>query len=196
MKWTNKEHVCHVLKDFTRDLYSYPESYWLQSVFEELDYILVCNQHITNTFTHILKNNMSNFYEHYPDGLFPKFLENYPLVVIKDNVDRINNEIENIKPCEKLPRLQLYTLSKFDLLDLRVPYKHIIQILKHAGEPELIERAEYGYYIGSLLKISFDGFIKQYGLDSDIWIEPDWKVFDNRVKTFRTGVFCTLDGKK
>jgi len=194
MKLTNKNHVCHVLKDFTRDLYSYPESYWLQSVFDYLDYVLVCNQHITNTFTHILIHTMDDFYEKYPAGLFPKFLENYPQVVVKDNVDRINNEIEDIKPCENVPRPLLYTLSKFDLLDLRVPYKHIIQILKYVGDP-IIERAEYGFYIGSLIKIMVDNYIEKYGIGSDIWIEPDWSVLDNRVKTFRTGVFCTLDDK-
>ncbi len=186
-------HVCEVLKEFTKDLYTYPKNDWLDTVFAYLDYVLICNQHITNTFTHILANNMTDFYEHYPGGLFPKFLENYPQGVIKDNVDRINQEIEDIQPCETVPIPQLYTLSKFDLLDLRVPYKHIIQILKHVGDP-IIERAEYGYYIGSLLKISVDGFIKEYGPDA--FDEPNWNVLDDRVKTFRSGVFCTLENKR
>jgi len=51
---------------------------------------------------------------------------------------------------------------RYDLLDLRKPYSEIISILKHYKDP-LLEQAEYGYYIGSLLKLKADEFLKEYG---------------------------------
>lgn len=187
-------HVCEILKEFTQELYSYEQSDWLDMIFAYLDHVLVCNQHITNTFTHILKTDSPTvFYEQYPEGLFPKFLHNYDQDIIKENVDRINDEIDNIKP-GKIIYPSIDTLSKFELLDLRVPYKNIIQILRHIKDP-IVERAEYGYYIGSLLKISVDKFLGKYDPDSDLWIEPNWNILKPRVDSFRPGVFCAMEEK-
>jgi hypothetical protein len=186
-----RDHVCEVLKDFTKELYSYPKTTWLDIVFKYLDHVLVCNQHITNTFTAVLRKDMPDFYEHYPKGLFPKFLGDFATKIVKDNVDRINDEIDKIIPAATVTVIDIHSLSKFELLDLRIPYRYIIQILKHIGDP-IIERAEYGYYIGSLLHIMTTEYLKKYNADSPVWIEPNWNILDKRVRDFRPGVFSLI----
>lgn len=197
-------HVCEVLKDFTRDLYYYENKDWLNSVFLYLDYVLICNQHITNVFTHILQKELTPeiFYEKYPIGLFPAFLQEYDKEIIKNNVDEINNEIDNIKPKKAvlLDEVVFYNdltlLSKFELLNLKTPYTEIISILRYENDP-MIERAEYGYYIGSLLKISTDLFLEKHDVNSDVWhgTEPNWKIFSNRISNYRKDVF-SLEGQR
>lgn len=187
-------HVCEVLKDFTRDLYYYDKTDWLDNIFFYLDYVLVCNQHITNTFTHILMYELTPpvFYKEYPKGLFPEYLRRYDNEIIKNNIDKINSEIDKIQP--KKPALvasnfsELISLSKFDLLNLKIPYSEIISILKYINNP-MVERAEYGYYIGALLTISVNNFLKKHETNSNIWIQPDWKILLNRIKNYRKDVF-------
>jgi len=174
------------------DLYTYPKTDWLKTVFIYLDYVLVCNQHITNTFTTILQNDLPDFYEQYPEGLFPKYLKDFDNNIVKNNVDRIMDEIDEIKPCDITVIPDLHILSKFDLLDLRIPYKCIIQILRHVNEP-IVERAEYGYYIGSLLHIMVNKYLEKYDINSYVWIEPNWQILDNRIHTFRQDVFSLYD---
>jgi hypothetical protein len=186
------------LKDFTRDLYYYEENDWLDNVFVYLDKVLMCNQYITNAFTEILKGEIgaAEFYDAYPKGLFPQFLYDYDQEIIKEYTDRINEEIEEI-PAMLIEGgdfvnavMSLTSMDKFDLLDLREPYSKIISIMKYHKDP-LLERAEYGYYIGSLLKIKADEWLEKYG--ETIFVEPDWDVLNNRVERFRKGVFCRLD---
>ena len=191
-------HVCSLLKDLTRRLYYYDdETEWLDAVFVYLDYVLVCNQYITNSFTEVLKHEIGHneFYTHYKSGLFPQYLREYDEEIVKIHIDRINEERENIpaKAVDGEVEISLYDLTKHDLLDLRKPYSEIISILKYYEDP-LLEGAEYGYYIGSLLKLKADEWLKEYG--EGIFIEPDFNVLERRIDTFREGVFCTLDGEE
>jgi hypothetical protein len=188
-------HVCSLLKDFTRQLYYYEKTDWLDTVFMNLDNVLVCNQYITNAFTAVLRYEMGDdaFYGYYDNGLFPKYLRNFDQDVVKKNIDRINEEIDKIPAmdADKYPKdILLDDLSKFDLLDLRKPYSIIVSILKYYNDP-LLDEAEYGYYIGSLLKIKADEWLEKYG--ETIFIEPDKNILEKRIDTFRKGVFCTLD---
>ncbi len=188
----SKNHVCNILKDFTKELYSYPKENWVQIIFVYLDYVLVCNQHITNTFTTILRTELPDFYEQYPGGLFPKYLHDFDENIVKNNADRIISEIDEIEPSllTSVPELR-HNLSKFDLLDLRTPYKCIIEILKYKNDP-IVERAEYGYYIGSLLHIMMNKYLEKYDKNSPVWLEPNWDILDKRVCDFRPGVFSNL----
>ena len=190
LKWSDKYHVCNVLKDFTKDLYHYESSDWLNEVFDQLDIVRMCNQYITNAFTEIKKREMggAEYYKAYRQWLFPQFLYEYDEEIIKEHTDRINDEIDAIQPAE-LYKIKTPKLNRWDLLDLTVPYSKIIAILRKYDD-RLIERAEYGYYVGSLLKMTADEWRKKYG--DTIFIEPDWEILSRRVENFREGVFCTL----
>ncbi len=198
-------HPCVVLKTFTKKLYNYEPSVFLDNVFFNLDYVLICNQHITNVFTYILKRELPNFEQIYKKGLFPSFLGKYDQNIIKENIDRINEEIDAIEPKESKPIGNFNDwgpthLSYMDLFDLRVPYKEIVALMKYVNDPE-ITKAEYGYYIGSLLKIKADEYQKKWPHYFKQKVSTagcgavNWTIFMRRVETFRKTVFHTIETK-
>ena len=178
-------HPCVLLKNLTFELYSYDKSILLDNIFFYLDYVLCCNQHYTNTLTDYFKQ-IDKIYL-YPKGVFPKFFEEFDQNIVKENVDRINDELDHIKPKKPEPIGDFLdfgkSLTKIELLDLSVPYKEIISLLKYSNDP-IIEFAEYGYYVGCLLKIYSDRFFKVN--------KPNWEILNHRVNNFRKSVYENL----
>lgn len=182
-----RNHVCKLLKDLTTELYSKEPTEWLEEIYYQLDIILMCNQHITNAFTDVLKYEMGadEFYAEYPEGLFPKFLKNFDNKIITKHADLINWEIDHIEaaPVDKTP-------GEVNLLKLSVPYKKIISLMLYYDKTEL-QRAEYGYYIGRLLEIWADMKYQQHG--KDVWPEPKWDILQDRADRFRKDVYTNID---
>jgi hypothetical protein len=196
--YTNKYHVCNVLKDFTKDLYFIENNTYKDNILYWLDYVLCSNQHISNTFTTLFKLELGSdkFYKKYRTGIFPKFLMEYDTNIIAENSDRIDKEIDKIKPFKpgpidkdkKIIKL-IETINKIKLLDLTIPYRNIISILKNENDREL-ERAEYGYFIGSLINIKVQELLKKYGQKR--FPPLNRTVLKTRVLTFRKRVFKTM----
>lgn len=203
MKFKNKkgrEHVCTILKDFERELYTYDNNVIFHNIRLYLDHVLCSNQHITNVFTKLLRYDLGNenFLKKYSQGVFPNFIREYNPDFLVKHFDKIESEIEKIhKPTEakflnkKDFHKNLFSLSKLKLLNLTIPYRNIISLLKYGNYENLYENAEYGYYIGSLLKFSVKNFMEKYPVKKypDLWIEPNTRVLKNRVNNFRRGVW-------
>lgn len=201
-----KNHVCVVLKATVKEIYGWntdKDNILADNVKTLLNHVLCSNQHISNTLTDIMIKEMgkNKFYNKW-GAIFPAFLDNYDRQIISDNLDRINEEIENIKPIEKLERIdkdkfykELYSLDKFTLLDLTIPWSKIVSHFKF--KPDYFEKelalSEYGYYIGELINISVRELRKKYNKNQ--WIMPDWFVLKSRVDRYLSDIEANMKKK-
>lgn len=190
-----ENHVCVVLKTTVKEIYKWETNendILSNNVKILLNHVLCSNQYISNTLTEIMKKELGpkKFYKEW-GAIFPGFLDNYDEQIILDNMDRINDEIDSIEPIETLKNLNkeeyykyLFSLDKFTLLDLTIPWSKIVSYFKYQPEQfkKELQYSEYGYYIGELINVSIQNFRKKYS--DDEWINPDWLTLRSRVDRY------------
>jgi hypothetical protein len=187
-------HVCSVLKNVRWYFYTFDinkledkdlEAYRLIDLC--LDQVLICNQHLTNSLTTLVRAYMGRkvFYTIYPKGIFPFYLRNEGPRLIKKYGDEIIDKFEAISKINIVRNVTAddfynHLFTKEDLLDLSKPYNDIILLKREIGKniiPD--ENLENGYFLGCLLKKAVDEYRiiaekQSYGPKGDpyIFIEP------------------------
>ena len=177
-------HICSLLKNIRWNFYNYIEEFPEFTASELkvrhlidlcLDQILICNQHVTNSLTKIVREELTRnvsfnmiafdpFYDKYPKGIFPHYLRNEGHELVKKYGDEIVEKFENIseifiKRDITAEDFYDYLFAKEDLLDISKPYNDIILLQREIGK-EIVrsDKIEYGYFLGCLLRKVFDDY--------------------------------------
>lgn len=180
------KHICNILKVFHKRLYRYlkdnnVEKEILVNIRSLLHHVLVSNQLIANTLTFLLKKELTNkiFYQEYPKGVFPKYLRDNLHIYVKLYGDKINEKIIKIPSRNETPT-DLKKYSNKELLDLTIPYKKIISIIRKNNLKSFYDRAEYGYFVGSILNINFKEYEKKTPIE--LWPKINLDLLEKRNK--------------
>ena len=182
-------HICSLLKNIRWNFYNYTDEFTDKELKVRhlinlcLDQVLICNQHVTNSLTKIVREELARnvpmtmlffdpFYDKYPKGIFPHYLRNEGHELVKKYGDEIVEKFENIseifiKRDITAEDFYDYLFSTEDLLDISKPYNDIILLQREIGK-EIVrsDSIEYGYFLGSLLRQVFDDYkIKGYRVE-------------------------------
>lgn len=196
-------HVCSVLKNIRWYFYTFDvnqleneqlEAYRLIDLC--LDQVLICNQHLTNSLTTLVRADMGRniFYEKYPRGIFPFYLRVEGNGLIKKYGDEIIKSFEAISKINIVRNISSedfydYLFADEDLLDLSKPYNDIILLQREIGEKIIPdENLENGYFLGCLLKKVVDEYREKAEYEKNkpyIFIEPSRGLLLGRALGFK-----------